>query len=82
MHPVKADLEAAILKLLSERGEGKTICPSEVARRVNPADWEALMQPVRDAGKSLAIKGLIVVTRRGLPVDIETARGPIRLKKV
>ena len=29
-----AELEAAILELLEERGEGKTICPSEAAKRV------------------------------------------------
>jgi hypothetical protein len=48
------ELEAAILQLLSERGAGKTICPSEAARAVGGKDraaWEALMEPARMAAR-------------------------------
>ena len=47
------ELEEEILRLLAERGAGKTICPSEAARAVGGeerAEWEPLMEPARAAG--------------------------------
>src|SRR5579875_1695581 len=83
--PTAAQLEAAILELLEERGEEKTICPSEVARAVASADvrgeWEPLMQPVRDAALRLVDHGRIVVMQRGKVIDGRTAKGPIRFAR-
>jgi len=79
----KAGLESEILRLLAERGLGKTICPSEVARAVageERADWEPLMEPVRTAAARLVAQGKIVVTQRGRVVDGVTAKGPVRLR--
>lgn len=77
-------LEAAILTLLRARSHGLTICPSEVARHLapspDPAAWEPLMQPTRDAARRLVIKGLIDITQSGRVVDPSTAKGPIRLR--
>jgi hypothetical protein len=91
-------LEAAILALLAERGAGKTICPSEAARRVaaqsgpsakpavssphDPTAWQALMEPARAAARRLHAAGRIVITQHGHPVDPSHAKGPIRLKSV
>ncbi len=81
-----AALEAAILQLLSERGAGKTICPSEAARRVggdtDRTQWEPLMEPARAAARRLHAAGKLVVTQGGHPVDPSHAKGPIRLKRV
>lgn len=77
-------LEEAILKLLAERGAGKTICPSEAARRVAPGEdraaWEPLMEPARAAARRLQAAGRLVITQQGHPVDPSRAKGPIRLK--
>ena len=83
-------LEARILQLLDERGEGRTICPSDAARSVyaegqggSPDDgWRDLMEPVRRAARRLVDQGQVVVTQGGEVVDPETARGPIRLRRV
>jgi hypothetical protein len=75
-------LEAAILRLLEERGAGKTICPSEAARAVGSeerAAWEPLMEPARSAARRLVAQGKIAVTQGGAVVDASTAKGPIRL---
>ncbi len=81
-----AALEAAILELLAERGAGKTICPSEAARRVAGSEvreaWEPLMEPARAAARRLHAAGRLVVMQGGHPVDPSHARGPIRLKRV
>ncbi len=82
--PTDTALEAAILTLLDARGAGKTICPSEAARKVAGDDksaWEPLMEPARSAARRLVASGRILITQRGHPVDPARARGPIRLKK-
>lgn len=77
-------LESAILRLLQERGAGKTICPSEAARVVAGSDertvWEALMEPARAAARRLVADERIVITQGGHVVDGSTAKGPIRLR--
>jgi hypothetical protein len=84
-HPGERDseLEAAILELLSERGAGKTICPSEAAKLVGGTakrhDWEGLMEPAREAARKLVKAGRIVVTQKGKVVDAAAAKGAIRL---
>jgi hypothetical protein len=77
------ELEAEILRLLRERGAGKTICPSEAARAVggeDPMVWEGLMEPTRAAARRLVTTGEIVVTQGGRVVDASSAKGPIRLR--
>jgi hypothetical protein len=74
-------LETAITQLLSRRGAGKTICPSEAARVVDPTGWEALMPAARAAARRLVAQGAIVITQQGVVVDPSRARGPIRLRR-
>ncbi len=75
-------LEAAIQTLLAQRGAGKTICPSEAARLVDPTHWEQLMEPARAAARRLVAQGAIVITQQGTVVDPSRAKGPIRLRRV
>jgi hypothetical protein len=74
-------LESAILELLSRRAAGKTICPSEAARVVDPIGWEELMDKSRAAARRLVAKGAIVITQHGRVVDPSTAKGAIRLRR-
>ena len=83
MDDVAARLERAILDLLAGRREGATICPSDAARAVGPEhDWRALMQPARDASARLVAAGQFEVTQGGSVVDVATARGPVRIRRV
>jgi hypothetical protein len=71
--------EHAILEMLSERDPSKTICPSEVARRVEPERWRRHMNDVRDAARRLAARNEVRITQRGIMVDPEAGRrGAIR----
>ena len=74
--------EEAILSLLAERAQGRTICPSEAARAVAgpDGDWRALMDDVRAAALALADRGAVEVTQGGVVVDGRNARGPLRLR--
>jgi len=79
----RAAIAAAILRQAGERGAGKSICPSEVARALAPEEeaWRRLMGPVRDTAIALAREGRIEVLRKGKPVDPgQEVRGVIRLR--
>lgn len=73
----QSKLEREITEQVMRRGAGKTICPSEVARALS-GDWRALMPEVRDAGAEMAARGEIVVTQKGVVVDLSQTRGPVR----
>lgn len=72
-------LRRAILRLARERGDDRTFCPSEVARRLAD-DWRPLMPRIRAVAGALADEGRLEATQRGRPVDARAARGPIRLR--
>ncbi|MCJ2013444.1 DUF3253 domain-containing protein [Methylobacterium sp. J-076] len=75
-------IEETMLRLATERGAGKTICPSEVARALggpHSEGWGPLMQPVRRVAVRLAHEGRIAILRKGRPVDPDDFRGIYRL---
>ncbi len=79
--PSRQDAERAILDLLAQRDEGRTICPSEAARVLGGAEgFRPLMPLVRDAAADLVARGELQVTQSGEVVDPRAARGPIRLR--
>lgn len=78
----EAALADLMLRLTADRGAGKSICPSEVARTLGSergTDWHPLMQPVRRVAVKLAREGRIVILRKGKPVDPDDFRGVYRL---
>ena len=81
MSDERAEAERAILGLLAQRDPGKTICPSDAARAIGGDDgFRPLMPVVRDAARKLVAEGRIEVTQRGEVVDLDRARGAIRLR--
>ena len=78
----RSDLQQEVLAILQKGRAGTTMCPSDVARKLDPVGWRALMPAVRSAAFSLADAGLVEVTQRGQVVDGRTARGAIRLRAV
>jgi len=77
----RRELDATVLSVLNERAAGATVCPSEVARRLDAEAWRDWMEPVREAGRRLASSGLLEWTQQGRPVDPSTARGPVRFRR-
>jgi Protein of unknown function (DUF3253) len=71
-----ADIERTVLELLHQRDEGKTICPSEAARAL-AEDWRPLMDDVRRVADAMDD---VEITQQGRAVDLDAARGPIRLR--
>lgn len=72
-------IAACVLEMARERGPGKTLCPSEVARRLDPEDWEPLMPRVRLAAAKLAAERKVRVTQQGVEVDPLLVSGPFRI---
>lgn len=73
-------VETAIFDLLTAREAGKTICPSEAARALDPEGWRRLMPQVRATAVGLARQGRLVITRHGKPADPDSFKGVYRLR--
>ncbi|MEM6277987.1 MAG: DUF3253 domain-containing protein [Verrucomicrobiota bacterium] len=78
----REELQDAIRVLLDQRSEGKTVCPSEAARKVFPDNWREHMEETREVGIELARKGEIEICQGGEPVQDFQFRGPIRFRKI
>ena len=75
-------IETTILRLVAERGPGKSVDPAEAARTLggpHPDGWGPLMQPIRRIAVRLAQEGRLVITRKGKPVDPADFRGVYRI---
>lgn len=73
-------IEQCILDMASARGADKTICPSEVARALFPADWRSHMEEVRAAAFGLQAENKVLVTQKGEPVTEGNLKGPVRIR--
>lgn len=75
-------IERLIVSLLALRKETASICPSEIARAIDPDAWRALMAPIRMVAKRLAAAGIVEISQRGVVVVPNGRwRGPIRLRR-
>jgi hypothetical protein len=80
MPRTEAEAAEAIIRLLEQRDPGKTICPSDAARDLDEENFRELMPTVRDAARTLVAQKRIDVTQSGEVVDLDSARGAIRLR--
>ncbi|MCK8783007.1 DUF3253 domain-containing protein [Roseomonas sp. NAR14] len=78
--PSPGVLRDEILRQTAARGPQHSICPSEVARALDPDGWRSLLGPVRAEAAALAREGCIEVLRKGKPVQPEAMRGVLRLR--
>ena len=76
-----ARFREVIVEKLAARDASSSICPSEVARDLGGDDWRDLMQPVREAAQDLAHSGTVVITQGSDTVDLETVKGPTRIRR-
>ena len=79
---LKAAILQTILSIAAERGPEKSTCPSEVARLLFPDDWRKHMKDVLDVAIDLHQQGKVVITQKGLAVDVDHIKGPVRIKIV
>lgn len=76
-------IEDLVLRLAKERGEGKTICPTEAAKAAaeqrGEENWQGRLPAVKAAATRLARRGSVSIYRKGKPVDPETFKGIYRI---
>ena len=76
-----AQIEAALLTIVRQRGPLSSACPSEAARALSPQNWRILMPRVRDVASLLAQSGLLDVSQRGKSLPPQGPwKGPIRVR--
>lgn len=73
-------VSVTILVLAAERGNDKTICPSEVARMLWPDEWRIHMEEVRSAAFCLRDEGKVQISQKGREVTDHKVKGPIRIR--
>lgn len=76
-------LQAIMRVMLDEVGAGKSIAPTEVAKRAGgdptrTRQWRPLLRKVGLAAAMLQDTGELVALRKGKPVDIREAKGILR----
>ena len=80
MTPLSDDtIAGTTLALAEQRGPGKSLCPSEVARALDSHDWRRLMPRVRSVAEALRASGRLLVLQKQQPVPSAHVTGPIRL---
>ncbi len=82
-HPTDDELISTMLSLLAERGDGKSICPSEVPRQLlgETGPWRSHLKRTRTIAQSLAKDGRVVILRHGKPIGDGPVKGVIRLAR-
>jgi len=73
-------IATTILSTAIHRGAEKSTCPSEIARMLFPDAWRKHMKDVLEVAIDLHNKGSVVITQKGMPVDVKSIKGPVRIK--
>ena len=74
------NIPQAVLATAVQRGVDKSTCPSEIARLLFPGDWRRHMKEIVKVAIELQRQGKVLITQKGMPVDIDKIKGPIRIK--
>lgn len=73
-------IEDAILQKLSALEPGKSIEPAEVAKSLQPEQWQRMLPKVRAAALGMMRQGRLTITKKGKPVDPSAFKGVTRLR--
>lgn len=78
----REQIVTSIRAMLAARKPESSICPSEVARELWPADtWREHMDDVRAVAGELARAGEVTITQGENEVELAVVRGPIRIRR-
>lgn len=77
-------IEAAIFEKLAKADHknvgGKSIEPAEVAKELQPEQWQRMLPKVKATALGLMRQGKLTITKKGKAVDPNNFRGVIRLR--
>ena len=73
-------IETAILNKLAGLEPGKSIEPAEVAKELQPEQWQRMLPKVRATALGLMRQGKLTITKKGKAIDPNAFKGVIRLR--
>src|SRR5690606_41208577 len=73
-------IETAILEKLAKLGPGKSIEPADVAKDLQPEQWQRMLPKVRACALGLMRQGRLTITKKGKAVDPDAFKGVTRLR--
>jgi hypothetical protein len=77
-------IETAIFEKLAKADPkgvgGKSIEPADVAKEMQPEQWQRMLPKVRHCALALMRQGKLTITKKGKPVDPNAFKGVIRLR--
>ena len=78
-------IEAAIFEKLAKADPknvgGKSIEPADVAKELQPEQWQRMLPKVKATALGLMRQGKLTITKKGKPVDPDNFRGVTRLRQ-
>ena len=78
-------IETAIFEKLAKADPknvgGKSIEPSDVAKELQPEQWQRMLPKVRATALGLMRQGKLTITKKGKAVDPDNFRGVTRLRQ-
>ena len=78
-------IETAIFEKLAKADPkgvgGKSIEPADVAKDLQPEQWQRMLPKVRHAALALMRQGKLTITKKGKAVDPDNFRGVTRLRQ-
>ena len=77
-------IESAIFDKLAKADPkgvgGKSIEPAEVAKELQPEQWQRMLPKVKGVALGLMRQGRLTITKKGKPIDPAQMKGVIRLR--
>lgn len=77
-------IETAIFENLAKADPkgvgGKSIEPADVAKALQPEQWQRMLPKVKACALGLMRQGRLTITKKGKPVDPSSFKGVIRLR--
>jgi len=73
-------IETAILGKLARLGPGKSIEPADVAKELQPEQWQRMLPKVKTTALGLMRQGRLTITKKGKAIDPARVKGVIRLR--
>ena len=74
-------IETAILNKIASLEPGKSIEPAEVAKTLQPEQWQRMLPKVRAAALTLMRQGKLTITKKGKAVYPDDFKGVTRLRQ-
>ena len=80
MGPMTDPIESAIADKLAKLAPGKSIEPAEVAKELQPEQWQRMLPKVKAVALGMMRQGRLTITKKGKPIDPAAMKGVIRLR--